>query len=256
MKCMQMQLVRNSGFHIAFIILIILDMFWISFSSAETTDNTIDGITVREGAELANERAINQNKNFTLVLVKGNPSTSTAGYFSSISFIYWVPQDITSRYNRICYGYKVSSDCLVETMPDFLLLNNEEPISNWTVDSPDAFSIAKSNSLVNKFLYKYPNAEMDEFQLFVDSNVHNKVVWYIHWISWDESHPYDAHVFIDANTGEILEINADLKSKEREFHLGICDYFAIIILVIIICTIIYIIKCKRKRKQQKKNNKR
>jgi len=83
--------------------------------------------------------------------------------------------------------------------------SNIYPIDNWTIDSDDAYDIAMENSEITSFLHHEPCPFL--FQLSNDSV---RSIWQIEWCydaGFDD--PKWAEIHIDANTGEVLYVEAD-----------------------------------------------
>ena len=127
------------------------------------------------------------------------------GRFSRLGFRYWNGENETNN----CLEVSVYRD-LNTTTRITKRLHDEYPITNWTIDSSLAYSIAESNSQIKTFLSKYDDAGVDSFFLAY-SNVSEIPTWWIYWHSPGfMDNPHNAHIIIDASTGEILEVEVQM----------------------------------------------
>ena len=72
-------------------------------------------------------------------------------------------------------------------------------ISNWTIDSDEAYDIAISHNTVKSWMQDHPNVELSLF----GSNS-GKSGWSISWIDKTEDNEGFLTAHVDAITGEIL----------------------------------------------------
>ena len=153
------------------------------------------GITAMEGREIAEQLALNWSDNATLVHVTGNPQQAFA-------FRYW---DLTN--NAInCLEVTVYTDKTAETRLT-RCLHDEYPISNWTIDSDDAYKTAMDNEEIKSFMQHNPT--LDSFSLASPISS-NGSIWYIYWAyNAGIDDPKWAQIHIDATTGEVLYVDAD-----------------------------------------------
>lgn len=152
-------------------------------------------IKASEGNVIAEQLALNWSDNATLVHITGKPQEAFA-------FRYW---DTTN--NAInCMEVTVYANKTTQTRLT-RCLHDEYPISNWTIDSDEAYNIAMNNDKIKSFMRHNP--ALDSFSLASPTTTGNSV-WYIHWAynaSIDD--PKWAQIQIDANTGEVLYVEAD-----------------------------------------------
>jgi hypothetical protein len=77
-------------------------------------------------------------------------------------------------------------------------------ITNWTIDSDEAFDIAVKDDVVSNWLEAHPDAKLVNF--FIDHKDYTN--WQIAWI--DKSDPNSRYIYVSiaADTGEVLFINS------------------------------------------------
>lgn len=156
------------------------------------------GITAMEGKLIADKIAHNWSEEAILVYVRDSSEMTKGGYFLAWSYKYWDGKNDSDN----SLGIKVYSDGRTTTR--VTKLYDEQQITNWMLDSDEAYKIAKENNEIKKWLSKYRDARVDGFML-TGSN------WYIHWYSpgfMDQ--PHNANIILDANTGEVLEVSTQM----------------------------------------------
>jgi len=85
-----------------------------------------------------------------------------------------------------------------------------KPLLNWTLDSNDAYDIAKEEDSIKEYLNKYDDAKVDSMNLNMwDEYSEDDAVWVIKWIYGSGFGFANAHIVINAHTGEVLEVEAD-----------------------------------------------
>ncbi len=162
------------------------------------------GITAMEGREIADDLASTWNSSAILVNVMGMGSKHSDGTCSEWGYSY------SSNYPDI----NISKGYLVTVYADSSYITGEvehppspQSLQNWSVDSTEATSIAKSNSEVSEFLSNYPNAKIERI-VFVGNNIRsNGCLMNIQWSynAWIDE-PHNIRVWIDATNGEIVDI--------------------------------------------------
>jgi hypothetical protein len=167
-----------------------------------------EGITAIEGLSAANNFANNWHEDAVLESVimltdkdQVNGSTSKGWYYT-----YYSPSNIVNyTFNYSIYEtiqvYVFSNETIIsEAISGGGVLS----ITNWTIDSDDAYDIALNKQEISMFLSTY-SAHIDSFSL---ANIDNRTTWSISWVDW-KYNPKWASIDIDANTGEVLSVEAD-----------------------------------------------
>ena len=210
-------------------------------TSSEATDN---GITALEGKVIADETARGWNQDAVLVYVIKSSPIEDNGRCSQWRFKYW---DGKTKNETSCIKIEVSSTGSIITRTTELYEENESPILNWSIDSDRAYELATTNSKIKRYLSNYLDEKIDGFILFGSNNNQNPR-WKIEWVSWGNDDPHWAHIYIDAHTGEILEVEADVEDGGAQTpYLG-----AGIIIIAVLMVIIFIYIKKRRRFHEKK----
>ena len=165
-------------------------------------DAGVEGITALEGKVVAEEVAGNWCVNATLVGVRKSGNMNYQHEFSSWFYVY-LDTTNNSRPHQ-CIEIKVNTTgYIISTYEDWSSPNI--PIEYWNIDSNDAYEIATNNGEINSFLKHNPT--VDSFSLSCGSG---QSIWYIKW-AYDAGfdNPKWAQIQIDANTGEVLYVEAD-----------------------------------------------
>lgn len=168
-------------------------------------------ITAKEGyriaEKVAKERYGDKPLWLNYVIWRGEKNNEGKGEEWEYSFSCQVN---SSSYEGFCV--RVHSNGKTEFLgPESTNLPPTNPISNWTVDSHTAAEIVTKLSTIKNFLSKYNDARVDHFQLSKAPKYSNKTIWAIYWHSPGfMDNPHNAHVIIDAHTGEILEVEAQM----------------------------------------------
>ena len=137
-------------------------------------------------------------------------NTSKLVYIYSIGEI---KEDGTAFKWRYTYA-NVSNglEVIIDSNGDYQMNELESPpstaqIVNCTLDSDEAIEIAYSNPTISNYLEKYPRA--DVVRIAFGARINNSVCS----IEWTDSgfadDPHNARIWIDATTGEILDVEAD-----------------------------------------------
>jgi len=115
----------------------------------------------------------------------------------------------------------------------------DKPLGNWSVDSKEAYEIMINNDKIKAFMDAYPNSKIDGGLML--SNVSGTPTWYIEMVDWGfMDDPHWAKIQIDATTGEVLYVEADLTD-------GSSYLICLVPLVIIISILLVILLSKSKR---------
>ncbi len=170
----------------------------------EESPNNVKGITGKEAQEVANLTAMDWDVNATLIFVTGSSSHLRDGKFEKITFRYW---NLTQNENN-CLEISVSNS--LETQIRKTNRHHEQNIiTNWTIDSDEAYEIAEANKQINNYLKEYDDAEVDSFHLSGGEN-NSSPEWWIYWTATDWGSPVNAHIVINAQTGDVIEVESDV----------------------------------------------
>ena len=163
-------------------------------------------ITAMEGKSIADQTALKWSS--TAVSVWAVSSTiNYDGRASSWSYEYASEPSLSGKGLYIT----VTSDFAVTTS-ELKFPVDYIPITNWSIDSTDAVNIAKANSTIKEYLSTYSDAKISRMDLVSHYPDNISCVWIVEWNSpglWDN--PHWAEVRIDATTGKILMVEADLE---------------------------------------------
>ena len=203
------------GIVIVIIILIVGLSYLIFFS--ETSE---EGMTALEGFEDAKWGLVNSHHqnldDYRLILVQPVSVTGNKSFMlddGRFDYIIYV-------FSNTAFGDFPSSGCLIiigkggfsseyYSHPYYLEKLNITPLSDvgedytitdWNIDSDEAFEMALDNDDFNAFMDLNP--DLERFALSASTG---KAIWYMHWQSGEKS----AFVEIDADTGDVLKIEVD-----------------------------------------------
>ena len=194
----------------------IMTLLLISISWAILKENgtEIEIITAIEGRTFADDVAKKWHDDALLVDVGSMGMSDSSGRASKWSYKYIslsttiIDENIT-KYER-AYVYVMSNGTI--TVKTAFRVKDEigEPILNWTIDSDQAVEIAKENSEIKEYLSKYSKAQLG-LNLRMEDEYPNNAIWSIGWADqgWFDD-PHNAHIVIDAHTGEVLEVEVQM----------------------------------------------
>ena len=160
------------------------------------------GITAMEGREIADDVANNWSENATVITAKKAGEMQADGRFLTWDYMYINTEIITE--STECIGIRIYSNGTF-TVRDNASFGPYKPIISWNIDSNRAYEIAQENSAINTFLGRGPSLEA----FFLGSST-EKPIWILEWCDpgfMDD--PKWAKIEIDANTGEVLYVEAD-----------------------------------------------
>ena len=165
------------------------------------------------------------------------------GRFKSLYYRYWNRTNTSG--NILCLT--VNKDGSVSErqstkQPD------EFPIFNWTIDSDEAYSIAMKNEKINEYIERYDDEVVDSFYLSGTEN--GDPVWRITWMAssgFVPDNPHPAEIQINATTGEVLYVDADLSGSSSSIG-NICMGFSIVFIAVVVVAIAGIVWLKRRKK--------
>jgi len=185
-------------------------------------------ITAMEGKDLADALASNWSKNATLIGVRLASGYEKNGcskawfydYVNSSSIITGTADiiEIMVYYNKTAFvtGY-FKQNTTYETI---------YPIRNWSIDSDEAYEIARNNDEIRRFLSNDPAV-----YVFSLHGSDSSPKWFIEW-TYDAGfdNPRWASITIDATTGEVLHVEADLSGFSLR---NVCVGFSVVFLVVV-----------------------
>ncbi len=169
-----------------------------------------EGITAMEAIEISDEYANNWNVNSALINI------GITDYFEGPSYI---PDGKNGHYNEWYCVYAVPSTnstnassislkvCSNGTVTELIINNNSgifeygnEFISNWTIDSDEAYEIAWNYVDTQDWLEQHPESYIQFFSI----NHMDYTVWHITWMDKSDSNYGFMSVGIVADTGEVI----------------------------------------------------
>ena len=126
-------------------------------------------------------------------------------------------------------------------------LSEDKPLGQWKIDCTDAYQIAINNDKIKAFMDRYPNAEIDGGLML--SNASGTPTWYIKMVDWGFlDDPHWAEIQIDATTGNVLYVNADLTGSSISAQ-DVCIGFSVVLIAIVAVMVF-----KKKRGKSRKEN--
>ena len=169
-----------------------------------------EGITAKEGLNLAEEVASDWSENATLVIVNKGSSMVSKGSFTAWGYGYYhMNESIESGRDKFdLYTIRVYSDMTFESRETLNTTARQSPIYNWNKDSDEAYEIAMENESIKEFLSEYSRASVSGFTLFGGEGGSDPA-WKIHWSSMRGfADPKHAEIRINARNGEVIEVDA------------------------------------------------
>ena len=228
---------NKKGYLYVILIFIVILIALLFSNSNDFTGNK--GITAKEAESICSPYATNWTENATLVEIRTS-SVSNQGEADVWYLVYAVPSEIGNKTDAV--EFKVFSDrnvLKIERSP--LPYWGKSLEENWTLDSDKLISIATSNERMKEWLSRYHDAEIEDFGMGINLGYSRNPICVISWISWGFlDDPHSARIIIDANTGEVLDFEADLSD-------GSSYLICLVPLVIIISILLVILPYKSKR---------
>ncbi len=224
---------------------VILMLSVISIYTQHGGGQNTEKITAMDGKSTADKIAIEWNNSATLVGGGLCGEIDNEGKATCWTFAYQNNMNGNGTYE---FNVKVYGNG--ETKTWILWLNaptSTHKIEGWTIDSDEAYSIAMKNEKIKAFLHKYPDAEVDSFSLHSSGNSSHPV-WKIEWVDWGFlDNPHWAEIQIDATTGNVLYVNADLTGSSISAQ-DVCIGFSIVFIAVIAVLVF-----KKRGKSRKEN---
>lgn len=165
-------------------------------------EDGVNGITALEGKEIADELAHEWSQDAILYAINEGSLMVGEGYFQIWGYYYFDSPNVTTATE--CLGITVESN------GDTFIFHNSTidktiPISDISLDSDDAYDIAKNNLEIDTYLESNPSVEL--FSLDSSTGI---PIWTIEFVEASlVDHARWALIQIDANTGEIIFIEVD-----------------------------------------------
>ena len=195
------------------------------------------GITAMEGKSAADEIALRWNSSAIFVGMGNCGQIDEEGKCTCWIYQYQNKMDGNGTYRlniKIYYNRENKTEILWLNAP-----TSTARIKNWTIDSDEAYSIAMKNEKIKAYMDRYANAGVDIFSLTGSQS--GNPVWEIAWVDWGfMDDPHWAKIQIDATTGEVLYVEADLSDGSSYL---IC--FVPVVIIISILLIILLSMSKR-----------
>ncbi|MFW6142026.1 MAG: PepSY domain-containing protein [Candidatus Saliniplasma sp.] len=214
---------RDKMRYIHIIVIMILLLTSLSGCIEINSDKEKETMTALQAYNIAKEIANEQYDDSILVLVGLGGYSDGKGGAYRWSFRCYSPstliiEDNVSYYQRM-YIY-VYADDNTENQTRYITKSSfSNPIENWTIDSDEAVEIAKQEPQIESYLDEYPGASLGMtlkmWEKLPDGRENpnqSSATWSI---GWSDSggyfgDPAHARVFINANTGEVLYVDADI----------------------------------------------
>jgi len=211
-----------------FLVIILSSLTLASLFMIHNDSNEERGISALDGLNVANERAREWNPDASLVYVTGMGKIYSNGKCDKWRYTYSdnAPDINISKGFEIVVFWNGSYE---EREIDHPPATHE--IDKWNIDSTKALEIAKSSGHIRTYLEKHDDAYIESIVLTANES---GCAWSISWMSWGFlDNPQTAVINIDATTGEVLYVEADLSDGS--------SYLICFVPVVIIISILLVI---------------
>jgi len=193
-----------------FIAFLILSGFYIYTQNADEKR----GITAMEGKEIADSVAKNWHNDSIFVYLGSMEDSDKNGFAEKWYYVYYSPSTKLVENNITRYeSTYIYVDASYSTIMDTEMSVDSEigtPIKNWTLDSVDAAEIAKKNPTISSYLSKHGNADTG-YGLQITDKYPTLAVWHIVYLDMGYlDAPHNAEIYVDAMTGEVLYVEANV----------------------------------------------
>ena len=207
------------------------------------------GITALQGEDIADNIAKEWNQNATLAHVsRGTYEMYDGGKFESWYYVFFV--NFTYPSSEKGLSIRVFSDGRVETS-EMETAYEDYPLKNWTIDSDEAYSIAMKNEKMTEYMNRYGDATVDSFYLTMPSENSPHPVWNIYFMAGGaDLSPHNANISIDATTGEVIYVKADLTSQS--WPNDMCCISSIVGIFVIVAAAVLLVRKKTMKEQEKR----
>ena len=156
----------------------------------------------------ADNLALKWNKDALLVYLRDFSDENDHGFYQKWRYKYW---DGKSYTQNSCIEIEVSKDYAEIIRYTNLYIENERPISNWLVNSNNAYAIGVNNYNISSWLSKYSDANTDGFSLYGAYENNTNPLWVINWHSPGfMDNPHNARIVIDATNGNIIDVETQM----------------------------------------------
>ncbi len=207
-----------------------------------------EGITAMEGKEIADNIALNWSENATLIQI-GTSLISESGKADTWYVMYELPTKIGTVGET--KEFKVFSNGTVkEIFSSSGKYWGKSLEENWSIDSDKLISIATSNERMKEWLSNHHDAEIEDFGIGINLEYSENPICVISWMSWGLwDNPQSARIIIDADTGEVLYVEAAPGSSLS--MQDICVGF-FIVLIAVVAAAVLIVRKKSMKEQEKR----
>ena len=216
---------------IIFVLIIIFTTYTLWYLS-KCTSNLL---TEKDMLDAANDIAKNWSSTACLAAISVDGYVECGEYHVTwIRYVYVDNKTLQDEYPRAIAVIYEEGNFKTQIWP----LGDDRPLGTWNITCTEAFGIAKNNKEVKKFLKAFPKHNVEVFKL---SNASSIPIWRIEMVDWGfMDDPHWAKIRIDATTGEVLYVEADLSD-------GSSYLICLVPLVIIISILLVILLSKSKR---------
>ena len=201
-------------------VLFLLSLLSLSFSGC-LSENDINTISALDGRRIADEIAKDWKEDARLIEI-ASFGGSNNGEFEKWRYVYFSPsdnitEDNTTKFNSIGIFVKGNEE-IDKFDKNYIRYHYHESIKNWAIDSDEAVEIAKQEPLIESYLDEYSRASLGMtlmmWERLPDGRENpnrDSATWSIGWeyMGGMFEDPAHARVFINANTGDVLYVDAD-----------------------------------------------
>ncbi len=209
--------------------------------------NTLEthGISAVNAKNIADERATEINESLKLYSVVGIGNYLDNGECEGWMFKYRSDSHLSER-----AVIKVWWDGKVESYTDDFSTKSAF-IKNWTIDTTEAVRIAKNVQEIKEYLSRFDNPYIERIAIVGENNRTNGCIINIQWMAGSgfvPDNPHTAEIQIDATTGNVLYVNADLTGSSISAQ-DVCIGFSVVLIAIVAVMVF-----KKKRGKNGKEN--
>ena len=227
-----------------FLIFIVITSFVIYMME----DSNNNGITAKQAKDFADPYAKNWSENATLIQIGTSP-ISESGKADTWYVMYELPTKIGTVGET--KEFKVFSNGTVkEIFSSSGKYWGKSLEENWSIDSDKLIAIATSDERMKEWLSNHHDAEIEDFGIGINLEYSENPICVISWMSWGLwDNPQSARIIIDANTGEVLYVEAAPGSSLslRDVCIG---FF--IVLIAVVAAVVLIVRKKSMKEQEKR----
>ena len=167
------------------------------------------GMTAFEGKEYADETILSICRDGALVSVKGR------GIANDGRCTQWVFEYLSPSNNKTYEISVYDNGTVVSTSRDIADGRLSVEITDWTLDSTDAFDLAKKDIIFSRFRSENVETIGEIYLRYLDIEISgyyiNQTTWFFSlWSGALFDDPKSAEIYVDASNGEIVYVNANL----------------------------------------------